>query len=71
MMRNRDRSGVVTLIREYTVCEAGEELTADQVRLLKLLAIAMGKSEIAVAAQWTRKQNSGSVPRGGMQEGME
>lgn len=48
----------IQLLAEYTVCKAGDILTANQAQLLKLLNIQMAKFEITPRAVWDRETQS-------------
>ncbi|KAG8234921.1 hypothetical protein J437_LFUL015329 [Ladona fulva] len=49
--------GVVTLIKEYTVCKKGDMLTPEQARILKLLNIQMAQFKVEMKFVWN---NDGS-----------
>ena len=44
--------GVVTLDREYTICQEGDVLTPDQAQLLKLFYKAMANFKIDILCHW-------------------
>lgn len=46
--------GIVTLYKEFTVCEAGQTLTAEQARILKLLGRAIAEFKMHVECCWTK-----------------
>ncbi|VDN52197.1 unnamed protein product [Dracunculus medinensis] len=46
--------GVVKLISDYTVCKEGEQLTAEQARLLKYLDIKMATFKITLLGHWSK-----------------
>jgi len=48
------KKGVVTLIKNYTVCKEGQILTPEQARILKLLDIKMAEFRIIVDSVWTK-----------------
>jgi mRNA turnover protein 4 len=51
------KKGVVTLIKEHTVCKKGQILTPDQARILKLLEIKMAEFRVIVDSVWTKPDN--------------
>jgi len=51
------KKGVVTLIKDYTVCKKGQILTPDQARILKLLEIKMAEFRVLVDSIWTKPDN--------------
>jgi len=51
------QKGVVTLLKEHTVCKEGAVLTPEQARLLKLLCIHMAEFRVTIEAVW---QSDGS-----------
>jgi mRNA turnover protein 4 len=44
--------GVVTLLKEYTVCAEGDKLTSDQAKLLQLLNVKMATFKVILRAAW-------------------
>lgn len=44
--------GVVTLLKEYTVCAEGDKLTSDQAKLLQLLNLKMATFKVILRAAW-------------------
>ncbi|KAH3760030.1 mRNA turnover protein 4 [Pelomyxa schiedti] len=49
------KDGVITLIQDYTVCNEGDVLTAQQARLLCLLGITMAEFRIVPRCSWNLK----------------
>ncbi|XP_053672569.1 mRNA turnover protein 4 homolog isoform X2 [Anopheles nili] len=47
--------GIVTLYKEYTVCEKGKLLTPEQARILKLLNKPMAKFKVIINCCYTKK----------------
>ncbi|KAJ1637953.1 hypothetical protein T492DRAFT_900566 [Pavlovales sp. CCMP2436] len=45
--------GVVTLLKNHTVCTAGEKLSADQAKLLQLLDVKLAQFKVSLRAAWT------------------
>nr|CAG4646503.1 EOG090X0BJA [Macrothrix elegans] len=48
------RKGVVTLLKEFTVCKEGGILSPEEARLLKLLCIHMAKFKVTIEAVWKK-----------------
>nr|CAG4638673.1 EOG090X0BJA [Cyclestheria hislopi] len=48
------QKGVVTLLKEHTVCKEGATLTPEQARLLKLLCIHMAEFRVTIEAIWSK-----------------
>nr|CAG4641127.1 EOG090X0BJA [Eulimnadia texana] len=48
------QKGVVTLIKEHTVCKEGTPLTPEQARILKLLGTHMAEFRVTVEASWSK-----------------
>jgi len=48
------KRGVVTLIKDYTVCKKGETLNVEQAKLLKLLLIPMSEFRLVIDSVWTK-----------------
>jgi len=48
------KKGVVTLIRDYTVCKKGQVLSPEQAKILKLLDIKMAEFRVLVDSVWTK-----------------
>nr|SVE74386.1 EOG090X0BJA [Daphnia barbata] len=47
--------GVVTLLKEHTVCKQGSVLTPEEARLLKLLCIHMAEFKVTIEAVWRKE----------------
>jgi mRNA turnover protein 4 len=47
--------GIVTLHKEFTVCEKGKVLTPEQARILKLLGRPMAKFQLFIECCWSKK----------------
>lgn len=47
--------GVVTLYKEFTVCEEGKVLTPEQARILKLLAKPMATFSLEIMCSWSQE----------------
>lgn len=45
--------GVVTLLKDYTICTEGEKLTSDQAKLLQLFGVKMAEFKLRLRAAWT------------------
>nr|CAH0105892.1 unnamed protein product [Daphnia galeata] len=50
--------GVVTLLKEHTVCKEGSILTPEEARLLKLLCIHMAEFKVTIEAVWEKEDGS-------------
>lgn len=48
------QKGVVTLLKEHTVCKKGNVLTPEEARLLKLLCIHMAEFKVTIEAVWEK-----------------
>jgi mRNA turnover protein 4 len=48
--------GIVTLYKEYTVCEKGKILTPEQARILKLIGRPMAKFQLFIECCWSKKE---------------
>jgi mRNA turnover protein 4 len=49
------KRGVVTLLQDHTVCSAGEVLTAEQARMLKLLGHQQAEFKLRLVASWSKE----------------
>eukprot|EP00050_Salpingoeca_kvevrii_P011280 m.14208 g.14208 ORF g.14208 m.14208 type:complete len:220 (+) comp3350_c0_seq2:33-692(+) len=49
------KKGVVTLLRDHTICTAGETLTPEQADLLKLFEVATAEFRLRLTAVWSKK----------------
>ncbi|KAK3087433.1 hypothetical protein FSP39_005866 [Pinctada imbricata] len=47
------QKGVITLLREHTVCEQGDILTPEQARILKLFGHEMSEFRITIEGVWS------------------
>ncbi|XP_061794751.2 mRNA turnover protein 4 homolog isoform X1 [Nerophis lumbriciformis] len=47
------KKGVVTLLKEHTVCKYGDVLTPEQARVLKLFGIAMAEFTVQIKCMWS------------------
>lgn len=52
-MPTKLESGVVTLLRDFTVCESGSRLTPEQAKLLQVLNVKMAVFRIVLQGVWT------------------
>ncbi|GAV03548.1 hypothetical protein RvY_13951 [Ramazzottius varieornatus] len=59
--------GIVTLLKDHTVCQEGDVLTPEQCRILKLLEIQMASFRIVLKFLWTKK--TGKVKKLGGKKG--
>lgn len=59
--------GVPTLLREYTVCKAGDNLTKEAAQILKLLLIQQAEFRIVPLAYWSAAPSDGK-PEGSLTE---
>nr|CAG4637282.1 EOG090X0BJA [Ceriodaphnia reticulata]SVE73140.1 EOG090X0BJA [Ceriodaphnia reticulata] len=48
------QKGIVTLLKEHTVCKEGNVLTPEEARLLKLLCIHMAEFKVTIEAIWQK-----------------
>nr|AFK10538.1 mRNA turnover 4-like protein [Callorhinchus milii] len=46
------KKGVVVLLSDYDVCKAGDILTPEQARLLKLLGLEMAEFKVTISCMW-------------------
>jgi len=51
------QKGVITLLSDHVVCTAGDRLTPDQARILKLLDKPLATFRVTLIAQWTPERN--------------
>jgi Insertion domain in 60S ribosomal protein L10P len=49
------RLGVVALTQDYVICAAGDTLTPDQARILKLMKIKTSLLKVAIRASWLKE----------------
>ncbi len=54
-------AGIVTMLKEHTVCTAGQTLTPEQARILKLLDVAMVEFKVTLLGGWAA--SSGAFKR--------
>ncbi|CAG7831799.1 unnamed protein product, partial [Allacma fusca] len=59
------QKGVVTLIKEYTVCKKGQGLNSNQAKILKLLEKPMAEFKILLDSRWTQPNDFKIYPRHG------
>ncbi len=52
------KKGVVHLTQEYTVCKAGQKLTSEQARILKLFDHQQAKFKINLIAYWNKEDST-------------
>nr|SVE75329.1 EOG090X0BJA [Daphnia dolichocephala] len=50
--------GVVTLLKEHTVCKQGSVLSPEEARLLKLLCIHMAEFKVTIEAVWRKEDGT-------------
>jgi len=48
------KKGVVTLMREYNICNAGDRLSSEQARILKLFGFQQAKFKLNMIASWSK-----------------
>jgi len=48
------KRGVVTLIKDYTVCQEGQMLNPEQAKILKLLAMPMSEFRLVLDSVWSK-----------------
>jgi len=48
------KRGVITLIKEYTVCQKGHPLTPEQAKVLKLMEIQMAEFHLVMDSVWSK-----------------
>ncbi|XP_057366664.1 mRNA turnover protein 4 homolog [Daphnia carinata] len=58
--------GVVTLLKEHTVCKEGNVLTPEEARLLKLLCIHMAEFKVTIEAVWQKDGTFEEIGHGGL-----
>jgi len=51
------QKGVITLLSDHVVCRAGDKLTPDQARILKLLEKPLAMFRVTLIAQWTPERH--------------
>ena len=49
------KKGVIHLLKPFTICSAGDLLTPEQAKLLKLFQRPLAQFQIKVKAQWNKK----------------
>ena len=49
-------NGVVTLLREHTVCSEGDKLTPEQAHLLKHFFIQMAEFKVSILGYWSNDE---------------
>lgn len=52
------KKGVVNLMQHYTVCKAGDKLTSEQSRILKLLDHKQAQFKLNMIAVWSREDGA-------------
>merc|ERR1712168_1399595 len=57
------KKGVVHLMQDYTVCKAGDKLTSEQARILKLFDHKQAQFKLNMIAVWSREDGSFKVLR--------
>nr|CAG4641964.1 EOG090X0BJA [Eurycercus lamellatus] len=62
------QKGVVTLLKEHTVCKEGSTLTPEEARLLKLLCIHMAEFKVTIEAVWEKDGTFEDIGDGRMLE---
>jgi len=55
------QKGVITLLSDHVVCTAGDKLTPDQARILKLLDKTLATFRVTLIAQWTPERHFEAV----------
>jgi len=51
------QKGVITLLNDHVVCKAGDKLTPEQARILKLLEKTLATFRVTLVAQWTPERH--------------
>ncbi|XP_061689479.1 mRNA turnover protein 4 homolog [Syngnathoides biaculeatus] len=58
------KKGVVTLLRDHTVCKRGDVLTPEQARILKLLGIEMAEFKVKIKCMWSSETGAFEILEG-------
>ena len=52
------KKGVVNLMGHYTICKAGDKVTSEQARILKLFGHKQAQFKLNILSIWTREDGS-------------
>ena len=52
------KKGVINLMQDYTICKAGDKITSEQARILKLFDHKQAKFKLNIIAVWSREDGS-------------
>jgi len=52
------KKGVINLMQNYTICKAGDKLTSEQARILKLFDHKQAKFKLNIISVWSREDGS-------------
>ncbi|KAK3923075.1 mRNA turnover protein 4-like protein [Frankliniella fusca] len=55
------QKGIITLVKDYTVCKKGSVLTPDQARILKLIGMQMAEFRVTLKCMWDK--NRGKIKK--------
>ncbi|XP_061640009.1 mRNA turnover protein 4 homolog [Phyllopteryx taeniolatus] len=58
------KKGVVTLLRDHTVCKCGDVLTPEQARILKLLGVEMAEFKVKIKCMWSSETGAFEILEG-------
>ncbi|XP_049589960.1 mRNA turnover protein 4 homolog [Syngnathus scovelli] len=58
------KKGVVTLLKDHTVCKHGDILTPEQARILKLLGIEMAEFQVTIKCMWSSETGAFEIFEG-------
>ncbi|XP_057702793.1 mRNA turnover protein 4 homolog isoform X1 [Corythoichthys intestinalis] len=58
------KKGVVTLLKDHTVCKDGDILTPEQARILKLLGIEMAEFKVTIKCMWSSETGAFEILEG-------
>jgi len=65
------KKGVINLMQDYTVCKAGDKLTSEQARILKLFDHKQAKFKLNIIAVWSREDGSFKILREDFNDAVE
>ena len=52
------KKGIVTLTKDFTVCNAGDQLSSEQARILKLFGHQQAKFKLNMIAIWSKEEET-------------
>ncbi|KAL3107548.1 hypothetical protein niasHT_014008 [Heterodera trifolii] len=60
----RPAPGAIELLEEFTVCKTGDQLSADQARILKQFGHRLAQFRVRLLARWSKKKGFKPIDRG-------